>query len=85
MLKKKIDHYTFGYLMEKSTEEYKLEPELLWVEPKEILSIIKDYRFPVFINRIKDNRPFTEAYFPLLKGENIRVRNMKGAKDLGLC
>jgi len=84
MLKKKIDHYTFGYLMEKSTEEYKLEPELLWVKPSEILSIIKDYRFPIFFKRIKDTRPFTEAYFPLLKGENIRVRNMKGAKDLGL-
>lgn len=84
MLKKKIDHYTFGYLIQKSSEEYKLEPELLWVEPKEILSVIKDFRFPVLFNRTNDIRPFTEVYFPLLKNENIRVMKMKGAVDLGI-
>ncbi len=84
MLKKKIDHYTLGYLMQKSSDEYKLEPEFLWVEPKEILCVIKDFRFPVLFNRINDTRPFTEVYFPLLKGEIIRVMNMKVAKDLEL-
>ena len=81
MLTKKIDNYTFGYLMQKSTEEYKLEPELLWVEPAKILSVIKDFRFPVLFKRINDDRPFTEVYFPLVKDENIPVRNMKWAFD----
>ncbi|MFM2286818.1 MAG: hypothetical protein RLZZ543_2315, partial [Bacteroidota bacterium] len=69
------------YLMEKSTEEYKLEPELLWVKPSEILSIIKKFRYPILYKRIYDIRPFTEVYFPLLKDENFRVRNMNWAID----
>ena len=84
MLKKKIDNYTMGYLMEKSAEEYKLEPELLWVEPSKILSVIKDFRFPVLYRRINDSRPFTEVYFSLLNEENVRVRNMKRGKELDL-
>jgi hypothetical protein len=84
MLKKKIDNYTLGYLMEKSAEEYKLEPELLWVEPSKILSVIKDFRFPVFFRRIKDTRPFADVYFSLLNDKNIHVRNMKMAKELVL-
>lgn len=84
MLKKKIDNYTMGYLMEKSAEEYKLEPELLWVEPSKILSVIKDFRFSVLYRRINDTRPFTKVYFSLLENKNQPVLNMKRAKDLDL-
>jgi hypothetical protein len=84
MLKRKIDNYTMGYLMQKSAEEYKLEPELLWVEPSLILSVIKDFRFPVLFKRIKDERPFTEVYFSLLRNKNQPVLSMKQGKELDL-
>jgi len=66
MLKKKIDNYTFGYLMEKSSEEYKLEPELLWVEPSKILSVVKDFRFPIYYKCIPDEKPFSKVFESLL-------------------
>lgn len=66
MLKKKIDNYTFGYLMEKSSEEYKLEPELLWVEPSKTLSVVKDFRFPIYYKCIPDEKPFSKVFESLL-------------------
>jgi hypothetical protein len=84
MMESEIDGYTFGYLMAKSSEEYKLEEELLFVEPTNILSVIKDFRFPVLFKKIIDTRPFAEVYFSLLRNENIPVRNMKWGKELDL-
>lgn len=66
MLKKKIDNYTFGYLMEISSEEYQLEPELICAEPSQILSVIKDFRYPIYYKCIPDEKPFSKVFESLL-------------------
>ena len=84
MIASEIDGYTFGYLMAKSSVEYQLEEELLFVEPTNILSVIKDFRFPVLFKKIKDTRPFAEVYFSLVENKNQPVLNMKRGKELDL-
>ena len=84
MLNEKIDNYTFGYLMEKSSEEYHLEPELLWVEPSKILCVIKDYRFPGNWIKISDKKPFSRIFYELINGRIQGVTAQRNARNIGL-
>jgi hypothetical protein len=84
MLTKKIDWYTFGFLMSISGEQYKLESELLHREPSEYLCVLYDFINPPTFSKIKDERPFSEVFFSHLKKENHSVNMIKGAIDLNV-